>query len=166
MLLAKNKKKQSAFTIITDHKDGILLWKDNGMWTLPGGTVEAGETKKQAAQREVLEEVGVKIKKLKKFAVYHNYNNHDNSYYEAQECSSKIAKAFEAKKIKFFKPRKLPDFLPLKHRQAILDFYNNKHGWLIERKTDYPTTKEYRKHYKPQEPDTKKPKGRQIILAY
>ena len=43
----------------------LLLRKFNGDWVLPKGRIEAGEQKKEAALREVLEETGVKAEILK-----------------------------------------------------------------------------------------------------
>ena len=39
----------------------LLLRKFNGDWVLPKGRIEAGEQKKEAALREVLEETGVNV---------------------------------------------------------------------------------------------------------
>ena len=41
----------------------------------PGGGIDKGETLNQAAKRECLEEVGIKIKNIKKIAEYKSLNN-------------------------------------------------------------------------------------------
>ena len=35
-----------------------------GLWSLPGGRLEAGETAEQAAEREIMEEVGLRVWRL------------------------------------------------------------------------------------------------------
>jgi len=47
--------------------DGVLLVRraqppSEGVWAIPGGRVEIGETLQQAAEREVLEETGITIR--------------------------------------------------------------------------------------------------------
>lgn len=47
--------------------DAVLLVKRKnppyqGQWAIPGGKVQLGETLQQAAEREILEETGIKIK--------------------------------------------------------------------------------------------------------
>ncbi|MBQ8703711.1 MAG: NUDIX domain-containing protein [Bacteroidales bacterium] len=50
---------RAAGGIITDESGQMLLILRNGRWDLPKGKVEAGETLRQAALREVEEETGV-----------------------------------------------------------------------------------------------------------
>lgn len=52
---------------VVTHQDKVLLVLRNqppaqGMWAIPGGSVNLGETLQAAAEREVLEETGLRIK--------------------------------------------------------------------------------------------------------
>lgn len=59
-------------TIFDDSRQKILLTKrtDNGLWCLPGGGVDAGESVAEACEREVLEETGLVVKVKKLIGVY------------------------------------------------------------------------------------------------
>jgi 8-oxo-dGTP pyrophosphatase MutT (NUDIX family) len=59
-------------TIFDDSGEKILLTQrsDNGLWCLPGGAVDPGESVVEAAERETLEEVGMKVKVLRLIGVY------------------------------------------------------------------------------------------------
>lgn len=52
----------------------VLLTKraDNGLWCLPGGKMESGETLKECCQREVLEETGLEIRTKRLIGIYSN----------------------------------------------------------------------------------------------
>ena len=52
--------------------DAILLVKErrDGLWTLPGGWADVGDSPSQAVEREVLEESGYKARAVKLLALY------------------------------------------------------------------------------------------------
>ncbi len=59
-------KRQRVRVLVTDKDHRILLVRgviSSGDWTLPGGGLERGESAVDAAQREVFEEVGIKLTK-------------------------------------------------------------------------------------------------------
>ena len=60
--------------LIENDKGQVLLQKrsDTGEWCVPGGALEPGETYKEAASREVFEEVGIKVDEddLQLFGLY------------------------------------------------------------------------------------------------
>ncbi len=61
--------------LVSNEEGKYLFIKRNGRWDLPKGKVEPNEEKKDAAMREVEEECGLKIKKLKEKIIktYHVY---------------------------------------------------------------------------------------------
>ena len=62
-LLSQHARSSSAVLILEDGDEKALIVKANYKkhWTFPGGMIDAGETPKQAALREVTEEVGLII---------------------------------------------------------------------------------------------------------
>ncbi len=64
----------AASAVITDEDGRLLLAKrtDNGLWTIPGGTMKPGETIAKTAVREVKEETGIDVEVVSLVGIYSN----------------------------------------------------------------------------------------------
>jgi ADP-ribose pyrophosphatase YjhB (NUDIX family) len=64
----------SCAVIFDETRKNVLLTKrsDNGLWCLPGGQMEPGESIEECCQREVLEETGLEVRPTRLIAVYSN----------------------------------------------------------------------------------------------
>ena len=110
----------AAMCIIYDKEKGILLEKrtDNGMWCVPGGALELGETLEEALRREVKEETSLDIFNPKLFdvkaGVHMVYPNKDEVYYtdvvyEINEYKGELKPDAESKELVWMPIDKLPD---------------------------------------------------------
>lgn len=60
----------SVVTVINDKDEVLLQQKPCGQWAIPGGLMELGESAEDAGRREVLEETGIEVGKLKLLSVF------------------------------------------------------------------------------------------------
>lgn len=60
--------------IFDSKREKVLLTQrtDNGLWCLPSGGMESGESVSEACEREVFEETGLKVKVKRLIGVYSN----------------------------------------------------------------------------------------------
>ncbi len=71
------------FKIMDDHGPSILLIYRRGVWDLPKGKLEIGESIRECAIREVAEEVGITVMPQITFELpdtYHEYEQHGRRY--------------------------------------------------------------------------------------
>jgi len=63
-------------TIFNEAREKVLLTKraDNGLWCLPGGGVDPGESVEETVIREVQEETGLAVRVLRLIGVYSDPN--------------------------------------------------------------------------------------------
>jgi 8-oxo-dGTP diphosphatase len=106
-------------------------WAD-GQLGIPGGHLEPGETARQAAAREIAEELGVSIdiKRLKFFASVNLLTNHDYILYEfavelKPEEQPTILEPDRISELVWCNPKQLPDDVPSSFRAIIENGYNN-----------------------------------------
>ncbi len=110
----------AAMCILYDAEKGLLLEKrsDNGMWCVPGGGIELGESLEQALAREVREETSLEIADPKLFdvkaSVHMVYPNQDEVYYTdvvyiVEKYSGTLNPDAESTQLKWFRIEELPE---------------------------------------------------------
>lgn len=97
------------------HKgDQVLLCKRSiepryGLWTVPAGFMENGETTRQAAQRETIEEAGATVE-LKNLFVIANLTHANQVYmlYRAELKGDNFQPGYESSDVKLFDEAQIP----------------------------------------------------------
>jgi ADP-ribose pyrophosphatase YjhB (NUDIX family) len=116
--------------------DGLLLQRraDNGLWGLPGGGVEPGESVSEAVVREVREETGLEVLPGRLVGVYSSPAHHQivtypdgnvihyvSTSFECALVGGTITCGTESLDVAWFDPDRLPiDLMPM-HRIRIID---------------------------------------------
>ncbi len=116
--------------------EGLLLQRrsDNGLWGLPGGSVEPGESVSEAVVREVREETGLDVTPLRLIGVYSapangqvvtypdgNVIHYVSSNFECRVVGGALACNHESLELGWFDPERLPAEMVPMHRVRIAD---------------------------------------------
>jgi len=126
--------------IIQDGDGRILLQQrsDNGLWGLPGGSVEIGESVQDAIVREVREETGLSVEVVRLIGVYSdptvqivrypdgNVVHYISAFFACRILGGTLQTCAETLALKFFDPANLPDDLVPMHRIRIQDALANR----------------------------------------
>ncbi|MFZ5810339.1 MAG: NUDIX hydrolase [Chloroflexota bacterium] len=107
-----------AVAVLVKEGEKILLGRrvndpGRGQWTLPAGFVDANEDPRQAAERECLEETGLKVE-IKELldVIYgreHNRGAHILIVYRGEVCEGEIRPADDVDAVAFFSKENLPE---------------------------------------------------------
>jgi 8-oxo-dGTP pyrophosphatase MutT (NUDIX family) len=110
----------AASAVVINQSGQILLHKrsDNHLWSLPGGTMELGESIEQTILREVYEETGFQVKILRCVGIYsdphHRIAFSDGEVrqqfsicFACQITGGQLTMSHESTELKFFSPHEL-----------------------------------------------------------
>lgn len=114
----------TAGAVITDARGRVLLLKHRfrpGMgWGMPGGFMETGEHPEEALRRELREEVGLEVEKLKLFTSRaFQKPKQVEIVFTARAIGDPDQLSFEIQRAAWFSPDQLPKELPKDQAQLI-----------------------------------------------
>lgn len=97
--------------------------RDIGLWNLPGGGMESGETAEQGLLREVMEEVGVSVRIVRLVGVYSKPQKNEIvlTFLCKLISEDEPGTSDEVSEVGWFRPDRLPDDTLPKHRQRVMD---------------------------------------------
>jgi len=126
---------RSVAAIITYPNGTILLERREtvpfkGLWGLPGGKVDSGETLEEAVIREVMEETGLIVKVMSKIGSYIEagledsikYNYYATCFHVAPIAGKIKAQKGEISELKLFSLEDVPNKLAFRHKEMLCDF--------------------------------------------
>ncbi|MFC4322796.1 NUDIX hydrolase [Litchfieldia salsa] len=124
--------------IVLDQHKRLLMVQSDGMWKIPGGFIEMGETAEEAGIREISEEAGMNINNLQLLGVFSGKNfftklpNEDEYYpvtiaYTTKNILGGSLKpdGIETQQVEFFDWESLPKALSTRDKE-ILQCYKGK----------------------------------------
>ena len=133
---------QTAACILLNRQNQVLLVKRKnnpfkGLWSLPAGFVEYGESPIDASIRELKEETGLTAKYDKVVGVYLT-NDHPKTFsvitiIKVKDAKGKPRPADDVTEVKFFNPTKLPK-IPFKFQIEAIKSYLQQHK--VEKQMD------------------------------
>lgn len=130
--------------LVYNEKSEVLLLRrkgtsfGDGLYALPGGKIESGETALQAAEREAQEEIGITIGEAKLVHVVDRQGPETEFYIFVFQASSYKGNAInnepdKCDHVAWFPLHKLPDNMIPAHRQALelsqKKILYSEHGW-------------------------------------
>jgi ADP-ribose pyrophosphatase YjhB (NUDIX family) len=135
-----NELRAGVAAIIRNSHGQILLQRrsDNGLWGLPGGSVEIGESVREAIVREVEEETGLTVEVERLIGVYSdpalqvvrypdgNVVHYISTFFACQILGGTLRTCAETLELGFFDPGGLPEHLVPMHRIRIADALANR----------------------------------------
>lgn len=108
-------------------RDDIPDIKYHGMWDIPGGNAEEGETPEECITREIQEEFGLAIKDFELFEVREFSDRLEYTYWQRADFDIDRINLTEGQRLSWFSERMAKStLLAFQFNETIISFYGKK----------------------------------------
>ena len=138
----KQEFKIGVFGIIRNEKNQVLLClrNDYDLWNLPGGGLEKGEAPWEGVIREIKEETGFDTEIIKLIGVYSKKEKNEIVFsFECKIIGGELTLNEEAKDVKYFSLKEIPENMVKKQVERINDLFENENKIFLKIQTGKST---------------------------
>ena len=122
----------SVIPLLPDGRIVLIRRRDNGLWALPGGMVDWGEDISTSVRRELAEETGLELVKIRRLVGVYSAPDRDPRIHsicvvvEAEvQGNMQVYDTLEVSEVQAFLPASLPEGkLSHDHNQQLQDYFN------------------------------------------
>ncbi|MGB3509821.1 MAG: NUDIX hydrolase [Microcoleaceae cyanobacterium] len=121
----------SVVPILPDGQIVLIRRRDSGLWALPAGMVEWGEDVQSSAERELFEETGLELVKIRRLVGVYSAPERDSRFHSISilveadvRGSMDIKDTLEISDVQAFEPNSLPTGLSHDYDRQLKDYFS------------------------------------------
>ncbi len=121
----------SVVPILPNGQIVLIRRRDSGLWALPGGMVEWGEDIHSTAERELIEETGLELVKIRRLVGVYSAPDRDSRFHSISilveadvRGNMEVKDTLEISDVQAFEPNSIPQGLSHDYDRQLKDYFS------------------------------------------